>query len=185
MIYLALGKSFALIGLLAVGGGMATIPFLYNLSVSTGWFSVEDLSRIIAIAESTPGPIGVNTATYVGYTVTETIWGGILATLCLTLPAFLIILCLVKVIEKLRGKAFFEGIFYGLRPASTGLIASVLLSLALSTFFVFGESFALNGKALLLFVILFVAMTIPKLAQRLPTPVYLLFAAIMGIVFQL
>lgn len=183
MTLLRLCGEFFFIGLFSVGGGMATVPFLMSLSERSGWFSSLELSNIIAISEATPGPIGVNIATYVGYNI-HGIPGAILATVFLTLPAFLVILLLYKLLARLRGNARFEAIFAAIRPASIGLIAAVLLKLCGTTFFVPGETLLVHGKSLILFCVLSAALFLPKL-RKLPIPVYLLFAAVCGFVFQL
>ena len=101
MIYLSLFWEFFKTGLFAVGGGMATVPFLSEMAARTGWFTQEMLADMIAVGESTPGPIGVNTATYVGYTVAG-IPGGVVATLGLVLPSFIIILIVSAVLKAFR-----------------------------------------------------------------------------------
>lgn len=90
MIYLQLFYEFFKIGLFAVGGGMATLPFLQALSQKTGWFTTDFITQMIAISESTPGPIGINMATYVGFNLTG-VWGGIVATIGTILPAIIIV----------------------------------------------------------------------------------------------
>lgn len=183
MIFLLLFVEFFLIGLFSVGGGLATVPFLVSLSERRGWFSLSELTNIIAISEATPGPIGVNISTYVGYTVAG-VPGALLATLSLTLPAFLIILLLAKLIGRLRGNPHFEAVFQGLRPAAVGLIAAVLVQLCQSTFLLPTETFALDVKSVLLFVGLSVILFTPYL-RKLPVPVVLLLAAVCGIVFRM
>lgn len=120
---------FFLTGLFAVGGGLATLPFLYEMSAKTGWFSSQDILNLIAVSESTPGAIGINMATYAGY-VTLGIGGGILATLALVTPSIVIIVAISRVLERFRDSALVQGIFKGLRPASTGLIAAAGLGVA-------------------------------------------------------
>lgn len=110
-------------GLFAVGGGLATLPFLYDMSDRLGWFTHQDLSNLIAISESTPGPIGVNAATYVGFLTAGPI-GSLLATLGLMTPSVIVILLVAQVLERFRESPLVGKVFYGLRPASTGLIAA-------------------------------------------------------------
>lgn len=100
VLLLRLYWEFLLIGMFSMGGGMATVPFLFDLSQRTAWFSTADLTTMIAISEATPGPIGVNMATYVGY-ITAGLPGGIVAPLGLTTPAFLIILLVSKIMNTL------------------------------------------------------------------------------------
>ena len=123
MILLRLYWEFFLIGLFSVGGGMATVPFLFDLSARTGWFSSADLANMIAISEATPGPIGVNMETYVG-SVTAGVPGGIIAPLGLVTPAFVTILLVAKILMTVWKSPRIQGLFYALRPASVGLIAA-------------------------------------------------------------
>ena len=111
----------------SMGGGMATVPFLFDLSQRTAWFSTADLTTMIAISQATPGPIGVNMATYVGY-ITAGLPGGIVAPLGLTTPAFLIILLVSRIMNTLWQNPKVQGLFYALRPASVGLIAAAAFS---------------------------------------------------------
>ena len=121
-------------GLFAVGGGMATIPFLYAISEKTGWFTAADIGNMIAISESTPGAIGVNMSTYVGFHVAG-IPGALITTFGLVLPSILVIIAISKVLKKFKDSRLVQKIFYGLRPASTGLIIAAGLGVALETFF--------------------------------------------------
>lgn len=179
---LRLFAEFFVIGLFSVGGGMATVPFLMSLSERSGWFSLQDLTSMIAISEATPGPIGINMATYVGYHVSGFL-GAVIAPVALTIPAFLIILLLAKILARLRGNPRFEAIFAAVRPASIGLIAAVLLQLSITTFFP-QASGSVQWKSILLFLVIAGALFTPKV-KRLPIPVFLLFSALCGILFQL
>ena len=123
MIYLQLFWEFFKIGLFAVGGGMATLPFLQKLAVTSGWYSQALITDMIAVSESTPGPVGVNMATYVGCSVAG-IPGGIIATLGVITPAIIIVNIVSAYLEKFRESTLVENVFYGLRPAVTGLIAA-------------------------------------------------------------
>ena len=127
VLLLRLYWEFLLIGMFSMGGGMATVPFLFDLSQRTAWFSTADLTTMIAISEATPGPIGVNMATYVGY-ITAGLPGGIVAPLGLTTPAFIIILLVSKIMNTLWQNPKVQGLFYALRPASVGLIAAAAFS---------------------------------------------------------
>ena len=126
MIFLSLFFEFFKVGLFAVGGGLATIPFLYDLaSRHPEWYTASDVADIIAISESTPAPIGVNMATYAGYQ-TAGILGGIFATLGLIAPAIIIIFIVAKVLNAFKDNKYVQSAFYGLRPASVGLILAAL-----------------------------------------------------------
>ncbi len=142
MIYLQLFFEFFKIGLFAIGGGLATMPFLEKLSKSTGWFSHLDLTNMIAISESTPGPIGINMATYTGYT-TAGIPGAIVATLGEVLPSIILVLIVARFLKSFSENQIVKSVFYGLRPASVGLIAAAgfsVLKIALLNVDLYGAS---------------------------------------------
>ena len=134
MIYLQLFWEFFKTGLFAVGGGMATLPFLYDVSDKTNWFSHAQLADMIAVSESTPGPIGVNMATYVGY-LTGGGLGAIVATLGLITPSVIVILIVAAFLKAFRDSKYVAGAFYGLRPASTALITAAGLAVVKISFF--------------------------------------------------
>ncbi len=121
-------------GLFAIGGGLASIPFLKEMSVKYGWFTIEQLTTMIAVSESTPGPIGVNMATYVGYHMFG-IAGGILATLSLVAPSVIVICIVAKILEKFRNSPIVNGVFAGFRPAVVGFIMAAVLSIYLTALF--------------------------------------------------
>lgn len=123
MIYLQLFWEFLKIGLFAVGGGMATLPFLQRLAERTGWYSQALISDMVAISESTPGPIGINMATYVGCNVAG-FFGGICATMGVILPSIIIVILVSRSLSRFQGSTLVGNAFYGLRPAVTGLIAA-------------------------------------------------------------
>lgn len=123
---------FFKIGLLAIGGGLATIPFLVDLSETYGWFSIETLQRMIAISESTPGPIGINMATYVGSHVYGVI-GGIIAVLALVTPSVIIIIIIAKGMKQFKENRYYKHLFTYLKPLSIALLLGVLLQLGSST----------------------------------------------------
>ncbi len=176
-------------GLFAVGGGMATLPFLYNISDSTGWFTHAQLADMIAVSESTPGPIGVNMATYVGFT-TAGIPGAITATVGLVTPSVIIILLIARVLSAFRQNKYVDAAFYGLRPCSVGLIAAaglMVVKIALFDFDLFHQTGRLldvfNVRALILAaVLLFLTRGVKKLKKLHPV-VYILASAVVGIVF--
>ena len=122
-------------GLFSIGGGLATLPFLFKMAENYGWFSTEQLTNMIAISESTPGPIGVNIATYVGYTV-HGIPGGIFATLSLVLPSLIVILIIAGFLQKFKDNKIVKNVFYGLRAAVVGMLAVSLLTVVKTTFLI-------------------------------------------------
>ena len=133
MIYLRLFWEFFKTGLFAAGGGMATVPFLFEISARTCWFTASELANMIAISESTPGPIGINMATYVGFE-TAGILGGVIATLGLATPCVIVIMIVAKILAKFRNNPVVETIFRYLRPAVIGLIIYALWQLVPLTF---------------------------------------------------
>jgi chromate transporter len=128
MIYFHLFIEFLKIGLLAIGGGLASIPFLNELAVKHDWFTAEELALMIAVSESTPGPLGVNMATYAGFSAAG-IAGGIAATLFLVLPSVLVVLIITRFMKRFGESRTVQGMFRVLRPAAVGLIAGALFTL--------------------------------------------------------
>lgn len=121
MIYLLLFWEFFKIGLLAIGGGLATVPFLFELAETYSWFDTDDLANMIAVAETTPGPIGVNMATFAGFNVGG-VTGGIVATLGLIMPSLIIIILLAKYLGHEKQNLYFDMVLKTVRPAVLGLI---------------------------------------------------------------
>ncbi len=190
MIWLQLFWEFFKTGLFAVGGGMATVPFLSEMAQRTGWFTQEMLADMIAVGESTPGPIGVNTATYVGYTVAG-VPGGIVATLGLVLPSFLIILAVAAFLKTFRTNKYVERVFYGIRPASVAMIAAALVAL-MRICLVRADAYAATGRipdlldwrGLALFAVVWVLSNFVKQTKKLHPIVFIGFSALVGIVFR-
>lgn len=193
MIFLQLFWAFFKTGLFAVGGGMATIPFLYEMSNSTGWFTHTDLANMIAVGESTPGPIGVNMATYVGFLtgmdvagMPTAILGAVVATLGLVAPAVIIILIVSMILKTFRDNRYVNAAFYGLRPASAGLIAAAGLSVAVTNLLPAGWSLAaFNWKGLVLGVVLWVFSNKVKQTKGLHPIVFILASAVVGVLFAM
>lgn len=132
-VYLRLFWEFFKTGLFAIGGGMATLPFLKDIGASTGWFTQTDLMNMLAVSESTPGPVGINMATYVGYTVGG-VPGAVVATIGEVTPSIIVILIVAAMLAKFRDSRYVANAFYGLRPASTGLIAAACAGVILQVF---------------------------------------------------
>ncbi len=131
MIFIHLFYEFFKIGLFSFGGGYATIPFLYHIGEVYGWFSASDLERMIAIASVTPGPVGVNMATYTGLTSGGFV-GSLIATTAVTFPSLIIIIIISKILKKFKENFYVKAIIYGLKPASCALLASVALQMIIS-----------------------------------------------------
>lgn len=193
MLYLRLFYEFFLTGLFAIGGGMATIPFLYDMSDKTGWFTYGDLANMIAVSESTPGPIGVNMSTYVGYItgievagIPGAILGAIVATVGLVTPAVIIILIVAAILAKFKESKLVKDALYGLRPASAGLIAAAGLTVALANLLPEGWGLAgFNWKGLILAVVLWVLTNIVKKTKGLHPIVFIGISAVVGILFAM
>ncbi len=126
MTYLLLFLEFFKIGLFAVGGGLASIPFLYDLAEKYAWFTKKDVVDMVAISESTPGPIGLNMATYVGYTTAGPI-GSIISSIGAIIPGIIIVLIVSKVLTQFHDNKYVTSAFYAIRPAVTALIAVACL----------------------------------------------------------
>ena len=189
MIYLQLFWAYFKVGLFAIGGGMATIPFLYDLSDKTGWFTHAQLADMLAVSESTPGAIGVNMATFVGY-VTAGIPGAVVATVALALPSSIVILLIARLLSQFRHSRQVEAAFYGLRPASAALVAAagmsaVMLSLFdLDTFHVTGAiSDLLRWKAWILAIVVLVLTNWVKRTRSWHPIVFIVLSAVAGVVF--
>ena len=172
-------------GLFAVGGGLATLPFLYDMADKYDWFTKDMISDMIAISESTPGPMGINMATYTGFQ-NMGVWGSIIATVGLVMPSIIIIIWVSKFLEKFRDNVYVEKVFSTLRPTVTGLIASAGFAVLVQA--LFRTEVIQNGiwtnfikpKECILFVVFFVLMN--KFDKH---PIfYIALAAIVGIVFH-
>ena len=177
-------------GLFAVGGGMATLPFMYDISDKTGWFTHSMLADMVAVSESTPGPIGVNMATYVGF-VTGGVPGAVIATVGLVTPSVIVILLIARVLKAFRENQYVDAGFYGLRPCSVGLIAAagvLVVKLALFNTELYASTGAIadlfNVKALILAAVLLAATRYIKKLKGLHPIVFILASAVIGIVFS-
>ena len=190
MILLRLFFEFAKVGLFAVGGGMATVPFMYDIADRTGWFTHELLADMIAVSESTPGPIGVNMATYVGY-VTAGYPGSVAATLGLIAPEILVILLVARAMKAFRDHPLVDAGFYGLRPCSVGLIAAagvLVFRIALLHTDLIGTGATLlqifSWKAVALAAVLLVCTRSVKKLKGLHPVVFILASAAAGVLFR-
>ena len=181
-LYIRLFFEFFKAGLFAVGGGLATLPFLQDIGQKTGWFTQMQLADMVAISEATPGPIGVNMATYVGFE-SGGIIGGVIATIGLITPSIIIILIISAFLKKYKENKYVQAAFYGLRAASMGLIASAFLSICKTSLFIADvpilESF--NYVSIIMFICLFIG--IKKINVH---PAFFLgLSAILGIILKL
>lgn len=195
MILLRLYLEFFKTGLFAVGGGMATLPFLKEIGESTGWYTYSDLLNMLAVSESTPGPIGINMATYVGYTVAG-IPGVLAATIGEVTPSVIVILIIAAVLKNFRDNRYVNRAFYGLRPASSGLIGGAGIAVVLEVLLgsrIVKEEGALLGRFLweggihwmgiLLAGVILVLTNYVKPTKKLHPIVFILASAVIGVVF--
>ncbi len=186
---------FFFIGLFSVGGGLATLPFLTDMGEATGWFTQLDISNMVAISESTPGPLGINMATYIGYQVLEEYGmgfgalGSVTASVGLTMPALITILIIMKVLEKFRKSKYVEYAFYGLRAASVGLITAACLGVAKIAYYnsaVMAETgnffMAVDYKSIVLSILVFIGVTRFK---KIHPIVFIALSALVGIIFRM
>ena len=201
-VYLTLFWEFFKTGLFAIGGGMATLPFLSNIGEVTGWYSQTDLMNMLAVSESTPGPIGINMATYVGFTVGG-VPGAVVATVGEVTPSIIVILIIAAMLKKFRDSRLVNDAFYGLRPASTGLIGAACVSVVLEVlthvelvksdssqlvnipaFQGNGFSGIFNWQCLVLAVVLLVLTNWVKPTKNLHPIVFIGISAVVGVVFR-
>lgn len=197
MIFLRLFYEFFKTGLFSIGGGMATIPFLQEISEKTNWYTNSELLDMIAVSESTPGPLGINMSTYVGFKTGNLYYGtfgGILgavtATIALTLPSLIIIIIIYNIISHFKENKYVKASMYALRAASVALISSAGISVALFSIFHVKKVFDLDKavfsyKAIILFfIILLLSRFVPKIKKLHPI-VFIFISAVFGILFKL
>lgn len=195
-IYLQLYWEFFKTGLFAIGGGMATLPFLKDIGASTGWYTYSDLMNMLAVSESTPGPIGINMATYVGYLVGG-LPGAVIATLGEVTPSIIVILLIAVLLKNFQDNQYVNWVFYGLRPASTGLIggACVAVMLEVLTFvhisaggivntFGLERGQIFNLPALALAAVLLVLTNWVKKVKEWHPIVFIGLSAVVGVIFH-
>ena len=186
MIYLTLFYEFFKVGLFSVGGGVATIPFYMELADKYDWLTTQMLTDMIAVSESTPGPIGINLATYAGFRAAG-IPGALVATFSEVLPSFIILVLIAKALERYKENTLVSSAFSGIRPAVAGLIAAagwsvmrVALFTAPSGSSLFTTLLSCDIKWLVLFCALLALMQIKPLKKLHPI-VYIVFSAVVGI----
>ena len=194
MLYLQLFWEFFKTGLFSVGGGMATIPFLQHMGEATGWFTNQELTTMIAVSESTPGPMGVNMATYVGFHIGSTfgmgglggIVGALVATIGLVTPSVIVILIVAAFLKAFRDSKWVSAAFYGLRPASTARVAAAGISvvpIALLHSGITGLA-ALNWPAIALATVLLVCTNWVPVVKKWHPIVFIGISALVGVLLK-
>ncbi len=198
MILLRLFWEFFKTGLFAVGGGMATVPFLQDISAKTGWYTSGQLADMIAVSESTPGPLGVNMATYVGYTVGSQQLGGvgmgvvgaIVSTLGLIFPSIVVILIIGYFLKRFRDSKLVDSALYGLRPASVALISAAGVDIVLfailrvDSIYEIGKA-SLSWKAAVLALAVFAGTNLVPRLKKIHPIWFIFFSAVAGILLHM
>lgn len=187
LIYIQLFFEFFKTGLFAIGGGLATLPFLSDIANKYTWFDQAMLADMVAVSQSTPGPIGINMATYAGFKASG-ILGSIVATTALVLPSFIIIIIVAHYLSKFRESKLVNSIFIGLRPAVVGLISLAWFEIVKLSIFNINRFLETNNilnifdyKALILFIVLFIASNKYK-----KHPIFFIaIGALCGIIFKI
>jgi len=197
IVYLRLFYEFFKAGLFAIGGGMATVPFLQDISQKTGWYTSGELADMLAISQSTPGPMGVNMATYVGYTVgikhlgiLGGILGALVSTTALVLPSVIVILLIAKALEKFRDNKYVNAALYGLRAASVAMITSAGFLIVLFSFFQINSIYEFSkakwnyASFTLALVVLICSRFIPA-TKKLHPIIFIAASGIVGIILHM
>ncbi|MDO4161672.1 MAG: chromate transporter [Pseudomonadota bacterium] len=172
MIYVLLAYEFFKIGLFAVGGGLVTVPFLYDLTEQYDWFTAKELTDMIAVSQSTPGPTGINMATYAGYKAAG-IAGGVWATLWLVAPSVIVVYLIAKILNKWSDNPNVLRVLGGIRPAVLALILFAGWDIA-------KESIT-NVQTVVLLVVLVVLMRFYKKSAIF----YIVLSAVAGLIFRI
>lgn len=184
MIYLTLIFEFFKIGLFSVGGGMATLPFLMDLTTKYDWFTAAQLADMVAISESTPGPVGINMATFAGYHAAG-LPGALAATLALVAPALIIIIIIARFLENFSENATVKSIFYGIRPVVAALIGyAVWELLKIALFTATGNGTTLDLTNVVVCIAAFLLLQIKQLGKLHPI-MWIIGGAVVGIVLKM
>ena len=187
MILLELFVTFFEIGLFTFGGGYALIAFMRDKALTMGWLTEEELLNMVAVAESTPGPIAINMATFVGSTQAG-FWGSFVATLGVVLPSFIIILLISSIMKNLLKNKGVDAFLKGVRPAVAALILATAVTMFFSTIFDFSSiksSFSPDIRAIIILALLItIHIVFKKIKKKKPSPILMiLISAGLGIAF--
>ena len=175
---------FFKIGLFAVGGGPATLPYLMELTKTHDWYTMEELTDMIAVSESTPGPLGLNMATYAGYK-TVGLFGGVVSTLGLALPSIIIIVLIAKFLENFSENFYVKGAFKGIRPTIAAIIAASVYQVCRVSLFAVTETALIPQIGpIILCIIIFILLQFKKFSKIHPA-LWFLGAMILGVVLKL
>lgn len=158
MLNLIIFIEFCKIGLFAIGGGLATLPFLFHLGIVYHWFYTNDLAKLLAIANIVPGPVGINLASLIGFSANGFI-GSLMAILGIMTPSLVFVFVISKLLKEFEGNKFVKSIFYMLKPTSCAMIMAICIRLLKNILFLHNQLFDVNQfnwLALLLFIILLI-----------------------------
>lgn len=184
MIYLTLAYEFFKIGLFSIGGGMATLPFLMDLTSRYDWFTARELTDMVAISESTPGPLGVNMATFAGYHAAG-IPGALVATFALTAPALIIIVVIARFLQNFSENQTVQSVFYGIRPTVAALIGYAVWELLKITMVTIKNGQTLPDlTSIFLCILIFALLQVKRLGNLHPV-VWIIAGAVLGILLKL
>lgn len=176
-LYLLLFIEYTKIGILAIGGGYAAIPFLFHLQNQYNWFTIDELTNMIAVSNITPGPVGINVATYTGYK-TAGILGSLIATTAIVLAPFIMTIIITKLFSKFQCNKNIQNIFLGLRPAACALLFFIAIKLLIQTAEIKNfHEFDLSS------IIFFIILLIPFSFVKKNPILTILSGAIGGIIF--
>lgn len=174
---------FFKIGLFAVGGGPATLPYLIELGDKFGWFTLEELTSMIAVSQSTPGPLGINMATYVGYQTLGT-WGGLVATFGLVTPSIIVICLIAAFFAKFNKNRFVVSAFSAIRPAVCAIIAVAVVGIwKVSLFPIVNDAVVPSWKGLILAFVMLGAIQFKQIKKIHPFFFFVIGAAV-GIILK-
>ena len=169
MIYFLLAYEFIKIGLFSFGGGFATIPFLYDISIKYEWYTIRELTNMTAVASMTPGPVGINVATYAGIK-TAGVWGAIVATISEIIPSLILVIIVSKLLKKFSDNFYIKSVIETLKPIGCALLFSVAVSMI--------RSEMNDTKAIFLLVV----MLLLSLKNKKSPLFYFLMGGIIGLI---
>ncbi len=172
------------IGLFSIGGGLATIPYLIELAKHEDWFTVSQLTDMIAISQSTPGPVGINMATFSGYHAAG-LGGGILTSIAMVIPSMVIIILVAKFLENFSENKYVKGAFFGIRPVVTAVIAVAVFELFKLTLFTQTETKWIPNLELIIIAVIITGLMQIKKVKKIHPALWFVVGAVIGIVFQL
>lgn len=176
---------FFKIGLFAVGGGPATLPFLMDLAEKKPWYTMEQLTNMVAISESTPGPLGLNMSTYAGFQ-TAGVTGGLTASLGLVVPSVVIIILIAKFLQNFNKNSYVQAAFCGIRPAVTAMITAAVIGLCKVSLFRTTQ----EGRLMPVIGSVLIAIAVSgclqlKQLKRFHPALWFLVGAVIGVIFRL